>query len=71
MKTTITATKAALLRRMAQLQAEAELCYDPDRAREIVTEVTVIETILSSLPWKPHSLLPPGPNEWPTTTKTA
>ena len=46
MKTTVTATKAALLRRMAQLQAEAELCYDPDRAREIVTEVTVIETIL-------------------------
>ena len=46
MKATITATKAALLRRMAQLQAEAEICYDPDRAREIVTEVTVIETIL-------------------------
>ena len=46
MKNTVTATKAALLRRMAQLQAEAELCYDPDRAREIVTEVNVIETIL-------------------------
>jgi hypothetical protein len=46
MKATITATKAALLRRMAQLQAEAEICYDPDRAREIVTEVAVIETIL-------------------------
>jgi hypothetical protein len=46
MKATTTATKAALLRRMAQLQAEAEICYDPDRAREIVTEVTVIETIL-------------------------
>ena len=46
MKTTVTATKAALLRRVAQLQAEAEICCDPDRAREIVTEVAIIETIL-------------------------
>jgi hypothetical protein len=46
MKTTINATRAALLRRLAQLQAEAELCYDPDRAREIIVEVDVINTIL-------------------------
>jgi hypothetical protein len=46
MKTTTNATRAALLRRMAQLQAEAELCYDPDRAREILVEVAVVQTIL-------------------------
>ena len=46
MKTTINATRAALLRRLAQLQAEAELCYDPDRARKILIEATTIQTIL-------------------------
>lgn len=46
MKTTTNATRAALLRRMAPLQAEAEICYDPDRAREILVEVAVIQTIL-------------------------
>jgi len=46
MKNTITATKAALLRRLAQLQAEAEICYDPDRARQILVETATIQTIL-------------------------
>ena len=47
MTKTTTATRAALLRRMAQLQAEAEICYDPDRARAILTEATVIQTLLT------------------------